>query len=66
MLAVFSAISTLASMVQQLHFAIEWESVKEAEFEKALRSVKTPSLALSGPAQEIDIVLFNIRKKLGV
>jgi hypothetical protein len=58
----FTALSTVASIIQQLHYATSWVIIKEAQFNKAIESLKHPGLALGGAAQPVDEVLFFIRK----
>lgn len=58
----FTALSTLGSIIQQLHYAISWKIIKEAQFVKAVQSLDHPGLALGGAAQRVDVVLFFIRK----
>jgi hypothetical protein len=36
--------------------------IKEAQFDKAVQSLKHPGLAIGGAAQPVDVVLFFIRK----
>jgi hypothetical protein len=64
MLASFTALSTFASIIQQLYYATHWEKIKQADFEKAIKSTITPSIALSGPSEKTELVLFDIRKFL--
>jgi hypothetical protein len=61
-LSTFTALSTLGSIIQQLHYAISWKVIKEAQFDKAVQSLKHPGLAIGGAAQPVDVVLFFIRK----
>jgi hypothetical protein len=58
----FTALSTLGSIIQQLHYATSWVVIKEAQFDKAVQSLDHPGLALGGAAQPVDVVLFFIRK----
>jgi hypothetical protein len=58
----FTALSTLGSITQQLHYATSWVIIKEAQFHKAVESLDHPGLALGGAAQPVDVVLFFIRK----
>jgi hypothetical protein len=58
----FTALSTLGSIIQQIHYATSWVIIKEAQFNKAVQSLDHPGLALGGAAQPVDVVLFFIRK----
>ncbi len=58
----FTALSTFASIIQQLHYATAWEVIKQAQFDKALASQKRKGLAFGGAAQIVDQVLFYIRE----
>ena len=64
MLASVTALSTFASIIQQLYYATHWEKIKQADFEQALKSLITPSIALSGPAEPTEVVLYKIRRLL--
>ena len=64
LLSNLTALSTVASIIQQIHYATGWVGIKQAQFDKALLSLKEPSLAFGGVAEKIDIVLFYIRKLL--
>lgn len=48
--------------MQQLHYAFAWKVIKQAQFEKAVKSLTSPALGLGGAAQIVDVVLFDIRK----
>ncbi len=58
----FTALSTLTSIIQQVHYATAWVVIKEAQFEKAVESQTRKGLAFGGAAQIVDQVLFFIRK----
>jgi hypothetical protein len=60
----FTALSTLGSIIQQLHYAIAWVIIKEAQFDQAVQSLTHKGLALGGAAQPTDKVLFYIRKHI--
>lgn len=60
--ATFTSVATLASSIQQIHYATSWSTIKEAQFEQADRSMIHPGLAFGGAAQITDVVLFHIRK----
>jgi hypothetical protein len=58
----FTALSTLGSIIQQIHYATSWVIIKEAQFNSAVESLKHSGLALGGAAQPVDEILFFIRK----
>lgn len=58
----FTALSTLASIIQQLHYATAWVVIKQAEFDKAVEDLEHPALAVGGAAQVVDKGLFLIRE----
>lgn len=60
LLAFFASLSTLASIIEQFHYAIAWEKITQAEYEKALEIVNSPSLGVGRAAQKTDIVLARI------
>lgn len=62
LISVAVLIGTIASIVQQIHFAVAWVDIKEAQFAKAVLSLTDPSLAFGGAAQIWDVVLFYIRR----
>jgi hypothetical protein len=57
----FTAVSTVGSIIQQFHYAINWRTIKQAQFNQALLSLKVPGLSFGGAAEKADIVLFYIR-----
>jgi hypothetical protein len=57
----FSAISTLGSIIQQIHYNTSWAIVKQDDYNKALKAVKDPSLGITGIANPTDRVLYLIR-----
>lgn len=60
-LAKFSALSTLGSIAQQIHYNRSWLIVKHDNYATALRAVETPGLGLSGVGNNVDIILYTIR-----
>ncbi|CAD6444337.1 9c1bf90e-de70-4607-976d-dff0b9741d74 [Sclerotinia trifoliorum] len=60
-LAEFSALSTLGSIAQQIHFNRDWLIVKQDDYETALKAVDLPALGLSGVGNEVDLTLFTIQ-----
>lgn len=61
-LAKFSALSTLGSIAQQIHYNLSWLIVKHDAYATALKAVETPALGFSGVGNNVDLVLFTIRK----
>lgn len=57
----FTALSTFASIVQQIHYATNWEAVQQAKYEKAVLAAVDPGLTFVGGAHQTDVVLFFIR-----
>ncbi|PVH80644.1 hypothetical protein DL98DRAFT_515304 [Cadophora sp. DSE1049] len=57
----FTALSTFASVIQQIHYAAAWVVIKEAQFQKAVESQTRKGLAFGGAAQIVDQVLFYIQ-----
>ncbi|KAG4434667.1 hypothetical protein IFR05_009842 [Cadophora sp. M221] len=57
----FTALSSLASVIQQVHYAVAWVVIKEAQFQKAVESQTRKGLAFGGAAQIVDQVLFFIQ-----
>jgi hypothetical protein len=62
LLNLFTATSTLASIIQQIHYATAWVAIKQAQYDKAVEYLNTPSLAIGGAAEKTDVVVFDIRK----
>ncbi|KAF7870550.1 hypothetical protein EAF04_004294 [Stromatinia cepivora] len=60
-LAKFSALSTLASIVQQIHYNRAWLIVKQDDYKTALKVVDLPALGLSGVGNNIDLTLYTIQ-----
>ncbi|APA11922.1 hypothetical protein sscle_08g066920 [Sclerotinia sclerotiorum 1980 UF-70] len=60
-LAEFSALSTLGSIAQQIHYNRDWLLVKQDDYETALKAVELPALGLSGVGNEVDLILFTIQ-----
>ncbi|CZT44969.1 uncharacterized protein RSE6_05232 [Rhynchosporium secalis] len=57
----FTCISTLASVGQQIHYAVSWEIIKIAQFEKAVESQLRKGTSIGGGAQIVDQWLFFIQ-----
>ncbi|TGO52245.1 hypothetical protein BCON_0145g00270 [Botryotinia convoluta] len=60
-LAKFSALSTLGSIAQQIHYNRSWLIVKHDAYATALKAVETPALGFSGVGNNLDLVLFTIQ-----
>lgn len=54
-------VSTLASIIQQIFFAVNWRSLKNAEYQKALDNVGKPALVLVGVAGPEATSLYLVR-----
>ncbi|RDL37488.1 uncharacterized protein BP5553_04921 [Venustampulla echinocandica] len=63
MISAFAATSTLGSIAQQIHYATAWISIKQGEFDQAVRSLSHPGLAwaLGGSAAKANMVLYYIQ-----
>ncbi|KAH8821638.1 hypothetical protein F5884DRAFT_850857 [Xylogone sp. PMI_703] len=61
LIAVFTTFSTLTSIIEQLHYAIAFRNIKQAEYENALRSLQTTTYGYNDSPQKVDIVLFWIQ-----
>ncbi|KAM3075187.1 hypothetical protein ACMFMF_005866 [Clarireedia jacksonii] len=57
----FSAISTLGSIIQQIHYNTSWAIVKSDDYKEALRAIDNPALGLTGIGNTIDRVLYLIQ-----
>ena len=57
----FCAVSTLASIIQQFHYALSWETIMKAKYDQAVRGLEHPGLAYGGAAEQTDVILFYIR-----
>lgn len=57
----FTALSSIASVGQQIHYATAWRVIKEAQFHRAVDTLTNKGLAFGGAAHPVDIVLFFIR-----
>ncbi|KAK2792406.1 hypothetical protein FQN52_003341 [Onygenales sp. PD_12] len=60
----FLAISTTSSIIQQIHFAVKWRSVKQATFEKSRLTDEFPGLRLIGAAHPVQLVNFKIQNTI--
>jgi hypothetical protein len=58
----FTSLSTLASIGEQIHYAIAWKSIKQAGFEKAVEGLKKAGTVYGDAVVPIDRVLYFIRK----
>ncbi|RFU35838.1 hypothetical protein B7463_g477, partial [Scytalidium lignicola] len=57
----FAALSTLAAILEQIHYATSFRIIKQAEYENALKSLKTPAYGYYNSPQMVDAVLFWIQ-----
>ncbi|ESZ91386.1 hypothetical protein SBOR_8238 [Sclerotinia borealis F-4128] len=60
-LAKFSALSTIGSIAQQIHYNLAWLHVKHDDYAMALKAVDMPALGFSGVGNTVDLVLFTIQ-----
>lgn len=58
----FTSLSTLASIGQQIHFAISWETIHQAEYESAVEGLKRARIVYGNAVVIVDSVLYYIRK----
>lgn len=61
MIGYFTFLSTMTSIIQQLHTMILWDDVKTAQWEHARDNVGSVEVAIAGPSVGLDLVLFYIR-----
>ncbi|KAH6656783.1 hypothetical protein BKA67DRAFT_553082 [Truncatella angustata] len=61
LLSYFTFISTLASIIQQLHTIIWWTDVKTEQWENSKAHIGSVEVAIAGPSVGIDLVLFYIQ-----
>ncbi|KAK3939873.1 glycoside hydrolase [Diplogelasinospora grovesii] len=61
MLAFFTTLSTLASIIQQIHTIALWKDVKTAQYEYQKAHVGNPELNIAGNSTGLDLVLFYIQ-----
>ena len=59
----FTSIATLASFIQQIHYATDWSIIKQAQFDQAVESLQHPGLSFGGAAEKTDVILFYIREQ---
>ncbi|CAL3967470.1 unnamed protein product [Diplocarpon coronariae] len=57
----FTSLSTFASIVEQIHYAVAWVTIKEAQYEKAVESQYRQGLQFRRAALQLDSVLFFIQ-----
>ncbi|KAH8677573.1 hypothetical protein BX600DRAFT_131645 [Xylariales sp. PMI_506] len=60
-LTYFPLLSTLASMIQQIHTIVAWEAVKTAQWENSVANAGSVEVAISGASTGIDLGLFYIQ-----
>ncbi len=61
LLAFFTSLSTLASIIQQIHTIINWEGLKTAQYLYVQDTVGNPEIVIAGASYGLDLVLFYIR-----
>lgn len=58
----FTAISTLASIIQQIYFIGNWKMLKQKHYELTMKSLLRHGLAFENSGEKGDLVLFYIRQ----
>ncbi|RKF79329.1 putative glycoside hydrolase [Golovinomyces cichoracearum] len=61
LVSTFTALSTFASIVQQVHFVANWSIIRKAHFEEAMQKLLRHGVAFGGAGETWDVVLFNIQ-----
>jgi hypothetical protein len=54
----FLSVSTLASIIQQIHYAIKWRAIKTALYNQSQKLDEFPSLAFVGVAEPVQVVTY--------
>lgn len=62
LICIFTTICTLTSILEQIHYATSFREIKQAEYENALKSLKTITFGYNDSPQIVDTVFFWIRK----
>ncbi|CAG8972477.1 hypothetical protein HYALB_00001167 [Hymenoscyphus albidus] len=60
-IATFTSVSTFASIIQQIHYAVHWRNIKQLQYERALENLRHPARAFGGAAGGLDDALFYIQ-----
>lgn len=50
----------MASIIEQFHYAVDWEEIAKAEYEQAIEILKLPAIGVGRAAQITDKVLGRI------
>lgn len=61
-LAKFSALSTVGSIIQQIHYNRAWLIIKHDNYMTALKAIDKPALGFAGVGNFVDLVLYTIRE----
>ncbi|ETS79463.1 hypothetical protein PFICI_09316 [Pestalotiopsis fici W106-1] len=61
MIGYFTFLSTITSIIQQLHTMILWDDVKTVQWEHARANIGSVEVAVAGPSVGLDLVLFYIQ-----
>lgn len=61
-LSKFSALSTVGSIAQQIHYNRAWLIVKHDDYATALKAIDRPALGFSRVGNTVDLALYTIRK----
>ncbi|PGH10951.1 hypothetical protein AJ79_05197 [Helicocarpus griseus UAMH5409] len=57
-------ISTTSSIIQQIHYAVNWEVIKIATFEQSKLTDEFPGLRLVGTAEMVQLVCFRLQNTI--
>lgn len=61
MLGYFTCLSTLASILQQIHTIVDWRNIKIDQYNTAVRLQGSIVVAVAGPSTGLDLGLFFVR-----
>ena len=61
LLSYFTLLSTLASVIQQIHTIIAWRDIKIAQHNNAVANQGQVEIIIAGPSTGLDRILFYIR-----
>lgn len=64
MLGYFTCLSTLASIVQQIHTIVDWRNIKIDQYNTAVVMNNSIVAAVAGPSTGLDLGLFFVRMYL--
>ncbi|KAK8086572.1 hypothetical protein PG994_001546 [Apiospora phragmitis] len=61
MLGYFTFLSTLASIIQQIHTIVDWRNIKIDQYNTAAANHGSIVVAVAGPSTGLDLALFFVR-----